>query len=333
MQLVFSQTIREASDEGALTLGKVFLRELLDLPLAALHERLRERQAQYSAQRNHVETPITRLSRSEMLLALAVFLVPAGLVLLNSTSSSLLTKIVPPTMLVLLLIGSVAGLIKRFPRWSLPYYGVAASAIVFLFLFQGNAQRLSALLASRFVFQPNDELNRLLLVIFWDGMVWLSLLVLVSLSVLLLSRVPNFVPLVQRMWEDWTRLSYLLYGSSMLALVLTLDAYNYDAIITLAALLCLTAGAWGYLRNNHPKRRFLALMAGLTLAMTVAVTSNGMLSPQFDWMVWLRISSHVDGRWLDPGQGLVGWAWMMIVITLPGLLRLLPRPHSSKLVE
>jgi hypothetical protein len=333
MQTVFSQTISEASDKGALALGIVFLRELRDLPVAAFQERLLERQSGVTQTGKSAAQPAEPLNHMEMLLALAVFLIPAGFILYNSAPSPLVNKIVPPILFALLLVGSVVGMIKRFPRWSLPYFGLVLSAIVFLFLFQGEAQRMSALLASRFAFQPNDELSRLLLVIFWDGMVWLSLLALVTFSVLLLSRVPKFVPLVQRMLEDWTRLSYLFYGSSMLALVLTFDAYNYDSEIALAALLCLAAGAWGYLRSNRPGRRFMALLAGLTLAMLVAFTGKWMLGPQFDWTAWLRISSHVDRRWLDPGQGLVGWAWMVVVIALPGLLHLLPRPRSSRLVE
>ena len=333
MQIVFSQTISEASDKGALALGKVFLRELRDLPAAAFQERLLERQSGGNQPSKSAAQPAEPLTHMEMLLALAVFLVPAGFILYNSAPSPLVNKIVPPILFTLLLAGSVVGMIKRFPRWSLPYFGLVLSAIVFLFLFQGEAQRISALLASRFAFQPNDELSRLLLVIFWDGMVWLSLLALVAFSVLLLSRVPKFVPLVQRTLEDWTRLSYLFYGSSMLALVLTFDAYNYDADIALAALLCLAAGAWVYLRSNRPGRRFLALLAGLSLAMLVAFTGKSMLGPQFDWTAWLRISSHVDGRWLDPGQGLVGWAWMVVMIALPGLLRLLPRPRSPRLVK
>ncbi|MCJ7657813.1 MAG: hypothetical protein MUO67_01540 [Anaerolineales bacterium] len=333
MQAVFSKTLRDASEDGTFSIGVVILRELRDLPIAAVNERLLERQSGGTQSNKSTAQPAEPLTQMEILLALAVFLVPAGFILYNSAPSPLVNKFVPPILVAFLLAGSLVGMIKRFPRWSLPYFGLVLSAIVFLFLFQGEAQRMSALLSSRFSFHLNDELSRLLLVIFWDGMVWLSLLALVTFSVLLLSRVPKFVPLVQLMLDDWTRLSYLLYGSSMLALVLTFDAYNYDADIALVALLCLAAGAWVYLRSNRPKRRFMALLAGLTLAMLVAFTGKWMGGSQLDWTGWLRLSTPGYGRWLDPGQGLVGWAWMVIVITLPGLLRLLPRTRSSRLVE
>lgn len=333
MQAVFSKTLRDASEDGTFSIGLVILRELRDLPVAAVNERLLERQSGGTQSNKAAAQPAEPLTQIEILLALAVFLVPAGFILYNSAPSPLVNKFVPPILFALLLAGSLVGMIKRFPRWSLPYFGLVLSAIVFLFLFQGEAQRMSALLSSRFSFHLNDELSRLLLVIFWDGMVWLSLLALVTFSVLLMSRVPKFVPLVQHMLDDWTRLSYLFYGCSMLALVLTFDAYNYGAYISLAALFCLAAGAWFYLRSNRQQSRFLALLGGLTLAMLVAFTGKWMLGPQFDWAAIFRISSAGYGHWFDPGKGLVGWFWMVVVIALPWLLRLLPRTRSSRLVE
>lgn len=331
MQSVFSHTIREASDKGIFSLSKVFLLELRDLPAAAMKERLRELQSRSLSRAGHVQDPIEKLSHLEVLLALAVFLVPIGLVLLNTTSSPLLTRMIPPTLIALVLIGSIAGLIKRFPRWSLPYYGMVLSAIVFLFLFQGEAQRISALLSSKFVIQPIDELGRLLLVVFWDGMVWFTLLVLVAFSILILSRVPGFRPLVQRLWDDWTRLSYLLYGCSVLALVMTLDAYKYEAIFALIAIIFLAAGAWGYLQNNSQSNRFLALLSGLTLSMFVVWAGKWMLVPRLDWIVWFRADSPKSGQWFEPQQAVIGLAWMVIVIALPYLLRMFPRPHKPAL--
>jgi hypothetical protein len=333
MQSVFSQTLREASEDGAISIGLVILRELRDLPAAALNERLLERQSDSNRASKSAARPVEPLTHIELLFALAVFLIPAGFILYNSAPSPLVNQIVPPVLFTLLLVGSMVGMIKRFPRWSLPYFGLVLSAVVFLFLFQGGAQRMSAFLSSRFAFHPIDELSQLFMVIFWDGMVWLSLLALVTISIIVLSRVPKFVPLVQRMLDDWTRLSYLFYGCSMLALVLTLDAYNYDAHIALASMFCLAAGAWYYLRSDQQESRFLALFGGLTLAMLVAFAGKWVFGPQLDLTALFRISTAGSELWFDPGKGLVGWAWMVVIITLPRLLRLLPRTPSSGLVE
>lgn len=331
MQDVFSKNAIEASGKGTIALIKVFLLELRDFPVTALKERILERRMSAVEAEGHVSQTDERLTRKEMLVALAVFLIPAGFILLNTTPPSI-SRVVITVMLAMLLIGSVAGLVKRFPRWSLPYFGLVVSSIVFLFLFQRQAQRIGALLASRFVHQPGDELSRLLLVTFWDGIVWFSLLVIVSLAILLLALLPGFHHIIQRLWEDWTRLSYLFYGCSMLALVLTFDEYNYEGPYALIALLCLAIGAWGYLRSSRPRQRFLALLVGLTLAIWVASVVKWLV-PSLDWTVWFRGHLPDSERWIGAEQVFIGWAWMVVVMALPRLLKLLPQPRGPTMTE
>jgi hypothetical protein len=233
-------------------------------------------------------------------------------------------------MLVLLLFGSVAGLVKRLPRWSLPYFGLVVSGIFFLFLFQMQVQRIGSLLASSFVRQPGDELSRLLLVTFWDGVVWFSLLAFVALALMLMAHVPRFHSYILGFWDDWTRLSYLFYGCSMLALALSFEEHTDKMPYALAALLCMAAGAWGYLRSNRPERRFLALMAGLTLAMGVTTLGDWLLASGQDWRVWFQIDTN---SWFEAGLTLIGWAWMVVVMAIPRLLKVLPKPRISALAE
>ncbi len=328
MQAVFAQTASEAARQGAPALGRILLRELIDLPVAALHEHLLERRRRGLQAQAGAPRPVERLSRREMLVALAVFLIPAGLILLNAAPPSLIRGLIYPALLMLLLLGLVTGWVKRFPRWSLPYFGLIVSAIVFLFLFQWEAERIATLLASRFVVQPRDELGRLLLAAFWEGVVWLSLLGLVSFAILLLALLPRFRVPLRLLREDWTQLSYLLYGGSMLALVLTFKEYRYGEPYGLTALLCLAAGAWGYLRSSYPGRGFLALLGGATLAMWVAALGVWLLVPYQEWTAWFRWRPPESERWFAAEQALIGWAWMVVVMTLPGLLRLLPKPRD-----
>ena len=331
IQSVFSQTISDAARQGSLAVIKVFLRELIDLPAAAFQEHRRERSANNASQAKLNEEIIPKLTRHEVFLAFAVFLIPTGLVLLNASDSPLVTIFVPPTMLVLILGGCVAGLIKRFPRWSLPYYGLVISGFVFLFLFQGEAQRISALLSSRFVMQPHDEVGRLLLVAFWDGMVWFTLLALMAFTFMLLSIIPGFRPLIQRLWDDWTRLSYLLYGSSVLALVLIYDAYQYPAGFDLMIITCLAAGAWGYLRSSSPSNRFLALLSGLSISILMTWAGKWIIVLPETWIRWFQADSLQASQWFEPQQTLTGLIWMVVVITLPILLRIIPRPRTPAL--
>jgi hypothetical protein len=327
IRTVFSATAAEASIAGALPLASVFLSELQDIPLAALRQHMyewRKKRAKFASPVEDIEPP----TRWEILVALAAFLIPAGYIYINAAPSTLINQVIPPTMATLLLLGSFAGLIKRFPRWSLSYFGLVLSTIVFLFLFHWEARRIGTFLASRFVILPNDELGRLLVVTFWEGVVWLSLLIVVAMTILVLGHLPRFRPLIQDLRENWTRLSYLLYCGSMLMLVLVFDEYQYGEPYALIALFFLAAGAWGYLRSRRPARGFLALIIGATLSMWVVAMGIWLLLPRQEWTAWFRWHPPESERLFEVEQILIDWAWMLVVIALPGLLKLLPRNRT-----
>lgn len=328
MQAVFAQTAQDAAERGYLAFSRVLWRELLDAPIAAFRERVlvwKRREPQTGDQPSQI-----RLTRSEMLVALAVFLVPTGLILLNAAPSTQIERVLRPAIWILLLLGAMVGLIKRFPRWSLPYIGLVVATIVFLYLFHWETQRIATFMASRFVSQPQDELGRLMLTAFWEGVVWLSLLIFIALIILPFALLPRFRHRIQHLQEDWTQFSYLLYGGAMLALVLTFEEYRYEEPYALVALLCLAAGAWGYLRSNHRIQGFLSLLAGATLAMWIAAAGIWLLVPQQSWSAWFQSHSPESERWFEAQQALIAWGWMIAVLALPGLLKLLPRRYETR---
>lgn len=326
---VFSQTAREAADQGGVALVALCLREFYDLPLMAIQEHLQPRKnpLEAGAQQFAQTEPVTKW---EVLVALAAFLVPGGYIFINSLPRPWFGQVVFPSLLGLLLVGTIAGLVKRFPRWSLSYFGLVLSAVVFLFLFHWEAKRIGTFLAARFVVQPNDELGRLLLLTFWEGVVWLSLLVLVSLGILALALLPRSRPLISQIKEDWTRLSYLVYNGSMLALVLAFDEYRYAEPYALVALACLAGGAWGYLRSRHPTRGFLALLVGGSLSMWVVAMGLWMLVPRQDWAMWFRWLPPERVRWFEAERALIEWLWMVVVLTLPSIWVLIPRLRNRR---
>jgi hypothetical protein len=328
MQAVFTQTAQDATERGYLAVCRILWRELFDAPIAAFRERVlnwKRREQQVGDQPSQ-----TRLTRSEMLMALAVFLVPAGLILLNAAPSMQIERVLRPAIWILLLLGAMVGLIKRFPRWSLPYIGLVVATIVFLYLFRWEAQRIATFMASRFVSQPQNELGRLILATFWEGVVWLSLLILIAFIVLLLALLPRFRHRIRHLREDWTQFSYLLYGGAMLALVLTFEEYRYEEPYALIALLCLAAGAWGYLRSNRRFHGFLSLLAGATMAMWIAAAGIWLLVPQQSWSVWFQSHSPESERWFEAQRALIAWVWMVAILALPSLLKFLPRRHEAR---
>jgi hypothetical protein len=233
-------------------------------------------------------------------------------------------------MLVFLVASTMTGLIKRLPRWSLSYIGLIISAVVFLYLFHWEAQRIGTFLAARFVVQPTNDYGRLLLILFWEGIVWLSLLVVIGSAILLLTRFTHFQPLRQNVREDWTLVSYLVYNGSMLAVFLVFEEYRNAEPYLLTAQICLAAGAWGYLRSRRPLTGLWSMLIGGTLAMGAAALGMWVLAPLQDWTSWFRWHSPEQERWFEVQRALIGWFWMVVVLVLPALTRFLQRTREQQ---
>jgi hypothetical protein len=326
IHLVFKQIVEEAAAEGSAALVKVFLQELRDLPQAAIaahwHERTHE-EDQWSSRRR-------RTNKWEVLLALATFLIPSGYLLINTVPGTWISRIILPILLVFLATSTMTGLIKRLPRWSLSYMGLLISAVVFLYLFHWEAQRIGTFLAARFVVQPDNGYGRLLLNIFWEGVVWLSLLLFAAGVILLMTRLKHFQSLKQHLHQDWTLLSYLVYNGSMLALFLVFEDYRNAEPYLLTAQFCLAAGAWGYLRSRRPLNGLWSMILGGSLAMGVAALGMWILVPLQDWTSWFRWHSPEQERWFEVQRALIGWFWMVVVLVLPALTRLLHRARPQQ---
>jgi len=83
MQEVFSQAIADASRSGSFSLVSLLINELLDLPVSALrvHKQIRSTRT-VSTPAANPDAPL-ELSWRELLVALAVFLLPAMMILAN----------------------------------------------------------------------------------------------------------------------------------------------------------------------------------------------------------------------------------------------------------
>lgn len=327
IHFVFTQMVKDAASQGSATLMKVILQEFRDLSMAAVGVRWQERNKR-SAAENQARKRKQSTTKWELLLALATFLIPVGYILINAVPHTMISRYILPVMLVFLVTSTMTGLIKHLPRWSFSYIGLIISAVVFLYLFHWEAQRIGTFLAARFVVQPTNDYGRLLLILFWEGIVWLSLLVVLASAILLLTRFAHFRSLRHNVREDWTLLSYLVYNGSMLAVFLVFEDYRHAEPYLLTAQFCLAAGAWGYLRSRRPLTGFWSMLLGGTLAMGVAALGVWVLAPLQDWTTWFRWHSPEQERWFEVQRAVIGWFWMVVVLALPALTRLLHRSRA-----
>ncbi len=304
MQEVFSQAVRDAFANGSISLGILLVNELVAIPGAVIRAHLQAQNVTPAAAGLPRTDKLTDLSWRELLVAMAVFILPALMLLLDHGSSPGPDSSQQGGLsLVVLFLGVMllAGLLRGVPLLSIPYLGLILVVAGYLYTFQWIAGLVSPALISNFSPGAWDRSTYLLLKVISNGMLWLMLFCLTLLVVALMSLLNRFQPLFKRTGRDWTMLSYILYGESVFALLFLFEHYRFESSYIIAGVFCLGVGIWFYLRSSAGWKRILALVGGFSLAMWVAVIGA---SPGF----------------APARQLMLTWLGMLVMLLLPALL-------------
>ncbi len=251
---------------------------------------------------------------------------------------------------LVVLITFIIGLIRGLPRWSLPYTGVIGLTLSWILTHRGTfmgldtrAGLLDPLLGwtdrlFHTVMRTSPWIVRVVVGTGWD---WVVLLGLTAIGVLIVAACQAVIlplrPLYARIRDDWTLLSFGLYGSAMMAVSYTFEDYpsaKYPFMIV--SFLILAAGAWMYIRSgrasgqvNHSQRA-LPLFAAMVLTMILGATGKALIHagtgwphshwPYYDTAPWYRVVLNTA----------LLWGWVMVVVLAPALLTLLPRPPQER---
>jgi len=315
MLSIFQEAIDEARLLGGLAVWKVLAAELSSLPGAAIRYHFGDGSIKIK-RTNDWEMPP---NRREVLVALAVFMLPGSAILLN----------LPVELISISLIGLLAGvlltgLVRGFQRWSLPALGLGLSAFSFMYLFQWAADLVTPGMLANLGILPHDESTRLILHGFWAGLMWLSLFALTFLALGLLALVRKFRILIVRIRQDWTIASYILYSGAIFTLLLTFNQYRYEKSYAVASSLCLATGAWFYLRSRRWWQRTLSLLTGLTLATGSIAASQWPADSLASWrqiLIWFPSGGE---RLFEIHRVLLDWGWMVLFLLAPIMIRLIP---------
>jgi hypothetical protein len=190
-------------------------------------------------------------------------------------------------------VGMCIGWIKSFPRWSYPYVG---NTLIFNFYLM-NAST------------PGFLFGREL----WGWRAWIPFLVIAGIAFTVTRSLKPVVRFYQNIVEDWTVLTFTLFGFMPLTVAILFDEmdrlYSLYFMVPLTILMCGTAFLYLY----GKERRVLVLVTGISLIVVIAV-----LGPAFFW--------HEKE-----------WVWQIKTITAgllfmfsPCLIRILPRYLSHK---
>lgn len=320
MQSVFTDIITEASRRGQVALVRTVLRELTWLPVEALRLHLAPHVRSLlvaGARQTGWDGPPTR---KEALLVLAAFGLPA--LGLFYPETGFFSTSWPVYLAIGLALGVlVAGFIKGFPRWSLPYLGLVLSTAGFFLFVESGADQVAPLALTRLGIVVQDESTYLLLETAWSGFIWLSLFCMVGLGLGALLLVKRCRDLLQRVRQDWTLASYILYSGIVAVLGMSFARHLSPDLYAIASILCLGVGAWLFLTSPQAWQRVLALFGGLTLAVSAAAAGQWPLHPLLGWESALRVEAAGSS---DNLLVTLEWVWMSVVIMAPVLLRYLP---------
>lgn len=204
----------------------------------------------------------------------------------------------------------VIGFFKGVPRWSFPYLGLPLPVASMLLLdllpeFPAVFNKLYAIswFYGAFVF---------------GGLTLMGVFLSVFLLVLLTGVIPKFYSFHLRLREDWTLLCFLLYGTVPFSLLILFDEYMNEEPYLMLAFLALAAGAWFYLRNDHPWKKFLSLFGGMTLSMIFSMVGQAIL---YD----ISFPTTSFSSWSMTMSTVIYWIWLTLFMLASLTVTLFPR--------
>lgn len=299
-QEVFALALEETAAKGNWALIGLMLCELRDFPVSAVRAKMREWEA--TMETLEKELGEDRLSWTGLLLGVWPFIflgpVMAAAPYLPQDAAQFFRYDSPVWIAVVVLsviLGVILGGRKGFPRWVYPYLVILFFAIA------------TPLLAQLSLLLDAIQLNR-----------WISLALLLAVipglgavMVFLMSRFPSTRKIIRDIRSDWTRLSfgmviYLSFGTSF---------YGGDhppafgPVVWLPSLI-VACGALVYLFCRNRIQRSVALFATLFLSILTKF-----IFPNDD--VWAVLPVFL----------------VVLLIFLPALVELLPRPNRSQIAE
>ena len=334
MQEVFAQVLAEAQTVGERAMWAVTLREIFDLPRLALREHWRERkQPRYVPPGDPLplETPIPRWA---LWLSLSLFVAPALMIVITRFLSPTISSILAVLFIGILLVSIIAGVAKGFPRWSLPFLGVVISFVGIYGLGMVLLESLRPIWMPLYqrLTDTSDLLPRLTWSFITSGLFFVSILMILAGFLIALRLFLPTRAFSDRLMQDRTQISFILYGVAPLILLIDLDEYRHEELYAATILLALAGGALGYLRSSSSFRRILALVAGVTTAFTILGVAKFYLVPLQDWPVWFEHYPPESERWFESLREIATWFWMVVMLLVPVSVRRRPGQLTANLM-
>jgi hypothetical protein len=211
-------------------------------------------------------------------------------------------------IMVIMIVSMAAAWIAGWPRWSFPYLGLQLALSLML-----TAAATPGLRIFGHTFSSGE---------LWGWRAWIPQLIGIGIGLIITRSIKPARLFFKTIGQDWTRLSFLLYGFLPVALLITFDEVRGEEWIMILLGLVLTGGALGYLRTSRPVQLFLWLAGTTALVWTSAAVYLGVYwnERKESWM-----TTPGDG-WQTFFSTLVFGLVLVLILALPSLVSLLKRP-------
>ncbi len=272
-----------AQPEG---IGRLLLRELWDLPPLLL-ESYRNEKRPFPEEMKMSDLPVAKPAPipptpwPQTAVCAIFFFLPGLFLILHEIPHtwapplSFLEPVGKMLFVIFILLSPiVTGIawVRRFPRWSYPFLGMALVETIF----QMNASTPGLNLFGYPIF--GREL--------WGWRAWIPLAAIMLVALLVSRSLRPLVNLFVQPWRDWTLVTYTMFGFMPLLIAIGFD--EVDRLFSLPFMVLLTAVMVGtvvlYLRARYTWQRVASLFAGVLIVVLVTAVAPTLYWLQNGWV-------------------------------------------------
>lgn len=311
--VVFQMRMNDALRNSRRSVLLTGWRELRDLPAAVVFAHLRERRHKRMANKFEDWFSQTPGSWREILLAglpiVLLAFVPGALTIIPAAERipDSIGQVILLAIAAALIGFGIIGLLARLPRWSLVYAGILITTTAVIGLVGMN----------QFIIWPFP----IRWGVWWTaGLLAVFLVILfslVGLVVLAASRIRLAAPFFLNLRKDPTLIPFMMYGGSLVLVMLNYDEVDAGWLVMLSAVGML-AGAWGYLRSGSVRARLGSLFVGSTLACLAALAGNLFYSVLYDYGQVFSEQAVLNRVLVS---GVLSWITCQVMIFFPMVFR------------
>jgi hypothetical protein len=209
------------------------------------------------------------------------------------------------TWFIILLLGFAIGWWKGFPRWCYPY--VASSILGSFYLANASTPGMNL-----FGFQVFGREV-------WGPRACIPALLMIGIMLLVTRSFKSLAPLFTNAWEDWTRVTFALFGQMPLINFIVFDEVpdRYTTPFQVALVIITMLAAAAYLRSTSTIGRVLSLFAGFGLCVAIDA-----IAPTLYWL---------DHGGADIASMVTFAIFFMVIVFLPAIIGLARHLSSPRL--